>query len=79
MSEETNEKLMSEREAARRLNLSRITLLRQRQKGNLSHFRVGTKILYSAHQLADFLQRCEHNGSDRHDPKPNESEARHER
>lgn len=81
MSEEKQNQssLCSEREASSRLGISRITLLRARGAGRVRFYKVGTRILYSEQQLAEFLERCEHNGSDRHDPEPNESEVRHER
>ncbi len=71
MNEETHiqSSLYSEREASSRLGISRITLLRARGAGRIRFYKVGTRILYSEQQLAEFLERCEHNGSDRHEPK----------
>jgi hypothetical protein len=47
------------------LGIARITLLRAREAGRIRFFRIGTCVLYSDQQLADFLSRCEVNGSNR--------------
>lgn len=49
----------SEKQAAKRLGVARITLLRARGTGRIRFFRIGTRVLYSDEQLADFLARCE--------------------
>jgi excisionase family DNA binding protein len=62
-----NHNLMSEKQAAERLGISRITLLRAREAGRLRFFRIGTRVLYCEQQLVDFLNSCERNarnGSD---------------
>ena len=54
--------LMSEKQAAARLGISRITLLRAREAGRIRFFRIGTRVLYNQEQLNDFLRACERNG-----------------
>src|SRR5256885_16875497 len=53
--------LMSEKQAAARLGIARITLLRAREAGRIRFFRIGTRILYCAEHLTDFLNNCERN------------------
>ena len=53
--------LMSEKQAAARLGIARISLLRARQKGRIRFFRIGTRVLYSNEHLSDFLESCERN------------------
>lgn len=53
--------LLSEKQAARRLGVARITLLRAREAGRIRFFRIGTRVLYCADQLTEFLGRCERN------------------
>jgi len=57
--------LLSEKLAAAHLGIARITLLRAREAGRIRFFRIGTRVLYSDRQLADFLSCCEVNGSKR--------------
>jgi len=57
--------LFSEKQAAAHLGVARITLLRNREAGRIRFFRIGTRVLYSDQQLADFLSRCEVSGSKR--------------
>src|ERR1044072_4625663 len=54
--------LLSEREAAKRLGIARITLLRAREAGRIRFFRIGTRVLYCADHLTEFLNNCERNG-----------------
>ena len=54
--------LLSEKQAAARLGVARITLLRAREAGRIRFFRVGTRVLYCEEQLTEFLARCERNG-----------------
>jgi excisionase family DNA binding protein len=54
--------LLSETQAAKRLGIARITLLRARGAGRIRFFRIGTRVLYSDDQLAEFLSSCERNG-----------------
>ena len=59
---DNNHNLLSEKEAAARLGVSRITLLRAREAGRIRFFRIGTRVLYSHEQLAEFLITCERKG-----------------
>jgi hypothetical protein len=55
-----DEPLMNEIEAARFLHISRMTLLRKRNKGEIGFFRVGFRVLYSKEKhLVPFLDGCE--------------------
>jgi len=54
---------MSEKQAAARLGISRITLLRAREAGRIRFFRIGTRVLYNQQQLNDFLATCERKGA----------------
>jgi len=54
--------LFSEKQAATRLGVARITLLRAREAGRIRFFRIGTRVLYCEEQLTEFLQACERNG-----------------
>src|SRR6185503_137751 len=53
--------LLSEKQAAKRLGIARITLLRAREAGRIRFFRIGTRVLYCAEQLTEFLHGCERN------------------
>ena len=61
--DQDNHNLMSEKQAAARLGISRITLLRAREAGRIRFFRIGTRVLYNQEQLNDFLSSCERKGS----------------
>ena len=63
--------LLSEKQAAKRLGVARITLLRAREAGRIRFFRIGTRVLYCAEQLTEFLESCERN---RHKAERRESE-----
>lgn len=55
-----SEPLLSEAEAAKFLGISKMTLLRKRNAGTISFFRVGFRVLYSKEKhLIPFLQKCE--------------------
>ncbi|HVS80414.1 MAG TPA: helix-turn-helix domain-containing protein [Pyrinomonadaceae bacterium] len=54
--------LLSEKQAAKRLGVARITLLRAREAGRIRFFRIGTRVLYCEEQLMEFLTGCERNG-----------------
>lgn len=54
--------LLSEKQAAKRLGVARITLLRARAAGRIRFFRIGNRVLYSYDQLSEFLRACERNG-----------------
>lgn len=52
--------LMSEKQAAQWLGVSRITLLRARMAGRIGAYRIGARVLYSeAKHLCPFLEACE--------------------
>src|SRR5438105_15266990 len=53
--------LLSEKQAAARLGIARITLLRAREAGRIRFFRIGTRVLYCSEQLTEFLNGCERN------------------
>src|SRR5258705_13319341 len=53
--------LLSEKQAAKRLGIARITLLRAREAGRIKFFRIGTRVLYCAEHLTEFLHNCERN------------------
>jgi excisionase family DNA binding protein len=53
--------LLSEKQAAKRLGVARITLLRARAGGRIRFFRIGSRVLYCEEQLMEFLKICEHN------------------
>lgn len=55
-----NEPLINEIEAAKFLGISRMTLLRRRNAGEIGFFRVGFRVLYSKEKhLIPFLEACE--------------------
>jgi len=60
--------LLSEKEAAVRLGIARITLLRAREAGRIRFFRIATRVLYCEEHLTEFLQSCERNGRKDHGP-----------
>jgi excisionase family DNA binding protein len=53
--------LLSEKQAAKRLGVARITLLRAREARRIRFFRIGTRVLYCAEHLTEFLNKCERN------------------
>src|SRR5947207_15194982 len=53
--------LLSEKQAAKRLGIARITLLRAREARRIRFFRIGSRVLYCAAHLTDFLNNCERN------------------
>jgi excisionase family DNA binding protein len=57
--------LLSEREAAARLGISRITLLRMRAANRISFFRIGTRVLFSEDHLRAFLEGVERRAGER--------------
>jgi excisionase family DNA binding protein len=59
---QTYPNLLSEKQAAKRLGIARITLLRAREAGRIRFFRIGTRVLYCADHLTEFLNNCERNG-----------------
>jgi excisionase family DNA binding protein len=67
--------LLSEKQAAKRLGVARITLLRAREAGRIRFFRIGTRVLYCAEQLTEFLSACERNGLKRNQAKRRDGES----
>jgi excisionase family DNA binding protein len=63
MNDQDNNNLMSEKQAAARLGISRITLLRAREAGRIRFFRIGVRVLYNQEHLNEFLATCERKGS----------------
>lgn len=51
----TEAETLTEAEAARMLGVSKITLQRLRNRGEISHFRIGARVLYSLEHLSDYL------------------------
>lgn len=49
----------SEKNAATVIGVSRLTLQRARKRGDISYYRVGTRVLYSAKHIADYLASVE--------------------
>lgn len=47
---------MTEAEFAKAIGVSRVTLWRMRQKGQLPHYKLGKRILYGQHHIAEFLK-----------------------
>lgn len=64
--------LFSEKQAAARLGVARITLLRAREAGRIRFFRIGTRVLYCEEQLTEFLLACERNARQQNDGGPTE-------
>jgi excisionase family DNA binding protein len=54
-----NKKNLSEREAADRLGVSRLTLWRARQRGEIAFLRIGRRVLYSETHINEFEERHE--------------------
>lgn len=53
--------VMSESDTALKLGLSRMTLQRARNRGEIPFYKVGRRVLYSISQIFEFLKRREHN------------------
>jgi excisionase family DNA binding protein len=51
--------MLSEKQAAERLGISRITLLRARKAGRIGYFKIGSRVVYSERHLTDFLASVE--------------------
>lgn len=57
---QADEPLMSEKEAAAFLGISKMTLMRRRKANKIAYYRVGFRILYSKEKhLLPFLEKCE--------------------
>jgi excisionase family DNA binding protein len=50
---------VTERDAARLVGVSAMTLLRARRAGLIGYYRVGRRVLYSEAHLRDYLQSVE--------------------
>ena len=59
------EKQYSERQAAARLGVSQMTVRRYRERGQIKYYKIGSRVLISERQLADFLTSCEVNKADK--------------
>lgn len=46
---------LSEKEAALRLGVGRVTLLRARKRGEIGCFRIGARVVYSEAHLREYL------------------------
>ncbi len=58
--ETSNQKLLSEKQAAEFMGISKMTLLRRRQAKKIKHYRVGFRILYSKEKhIIPFLRERE--------------------
>ncbi len=63
MSTNIQEQLLNEKQAANAMGISRITLLRKRNLGEIGFYRIGFRILYSWEKhLVPFLEKCEQVG-----------------
>ncbi len=52
-----SDRLIAEKEAAKLLGISRLTLLRQRKGGEISFVRIGSRVLYRRTDLDHFVER----------------------
>jgi excisionase family DNA binding protein len=68
--------LLSEKQAAARLGVARITLLRAREAGRIRFFRIGTRVLYCEEQITEFLNSCHRNARQQNDGAPTEPTRR---
>lgn len=50
---------LTESAAARMLGVSKITLQRLRNRGEISHFRIGARVLYAPKHIQDYLSSVE--------------------
>lgn len=50
---------MTESDFAKRVGVSRMTIQRHRYAGKLSHYKVGTRILYGEKHVEEFLKNQE--------------------
>jgi len=60
----TLERRFTERETADLLGVSKMTVRRKRESGELRYYKIGARILISDGQIAEFLERTEHNRTD---------------
>ena len=54
--------LLTETEAARFLNVSRQTLIRQRKAGQVGYYRIARRVLYGQEHLEEFLASANQEG-----------------
>lgn len=59
MVEMSHSPMMSRSEFCKVVGISLVTEWRLRQAGKLSHYKMGTKILYGTKHLEEFLASCE--------------------
>jgi excisionase family DNA binding protein len=57
---EVQERLLSAKEAVAKLGISKPTLCRIMQRGEIGFYRVGTRVLFSEEHKTTFLKACEH-------------------
>jgi excisionase family DNA binding protein len=50
---------VSEKVAAKKLGVSRLTLHRARKRGEISFYRIGTRVIYAECHLREFLRKRE--------------------
>jgi len=50
---------LSEPSAAKVLGISQMSLRRERNRGNISYYKVGRRVLYTPGQIADYLSSVE--------------------
>ena len=63
--EKTLEKRYTEKETAELLGVSKMTVRRKRESGELRFYKIGARIIISEAQIVEFLERAEHNKLDR--------------
>jgi excisionase family DNA binding protein len=56
---------LSEPNAAKVIGISRLTLQRARRRGEISFYRVGTRVLYAPQHIADYLASVERRNKER--------------
>jgi excisionase family DNA binding protein len=59
MTDRTSAGNFDEREAAQRIGVSRITLLRARKRGEIGYYRVGSRVIYSEAHIRAILDDAE--------------------
>jgi excisionase family DNA binding protein len=65
------EQLLTAKECAERLNISRASLSRLVAKGAIGYYRVGFKLMFSEAQISVFLESVESNQAQHHSPNLN--------
>ena len=56
---EVRERLLSAKEAVAKLGISKPTLCRIMQRGEIGFYRVGMRVLFSEEHISTFLEACE--------------------